>query len=166
MRLRFISVFVSLLVLISSCSSFKEPIIKGSDDFKLTQFEGKKITFSLALTIENNNWYALKIKPSNVDLYLEDKLIGKLHLLEKVSIPSKKTSEVVVPAQIELADGAMISLFKIITKDEVALRLNGKVKGGVLFVYKNFHVDEKWNVPTKFLKLDKLKLGGIFGLEK
>jgi hypothetical protein len=46
------------------------------------------------------------------------------------------------------------------------LRLNGKVKGGVLFVYKNFHVDEKWNVPTNFLKLDKLKLGGIFGLEK
>jgi LEA14-like dessication related protein len=166
MRLKFVHVFVSIVIFLSSCSSFKEPIIKGSDDFKLTQFEGKKISFSLALAIENNNWYALKIKPSNVDLYLEDKLIGKLHLLEKVTIPAKKTSELIVPARIELADGAMISLFKIISKDQVALRLNGKVKGGVLFVYKNFHVDEKWNVPTNFLKLDKLKLGGIFGLEK
>jgi LEA14-like dessication related protein len=166
MRLKFVHVFVSIVIFLSSCSSFKEPIIKGSDDFQLTQFEGKKISFSLALAIENNNWYALKIKPSNVDLYLEDKLIGKLHLLEKVTIPAKKTSELIVPARIELADGAMISLFKIISKDQVALRLNGKVKGGVLFVYKNFHVDEKWNVPTNFLKLDKLKLGGIFGLEK
>lgn len=166
MRLRFISVFVSLLVLISSCSSFKEPIIKGSDDFKLTQFEGKKISFSLALKIENTNWYALKIKPSTVDLYLDDKLIGKLHLLEKVKIPAKRTSELIVPARIDLADGAMLSLFKIISNDQVALRLNGKVKGGILFIFKNFHVDEKWNVPTNFLKLDKLKLGGIFGLEK
>lgn len=166
MRLKFVHAFVSIVIFLSSCSSFKEPIIKGSDDFQLTQFEGKKISFSLALAIENNNWYALKIKPSNVDLYLEDKLIGKLHLLEKVTIPAKKTTELVVPARIELVDGAMISLFKIISKDQVAVRLNGKVKGGVLFVYKNFQVDEKWNVPTNFLKLDKLKLGGIFGLEK
>lgn len=166
MRLKFIHVFVSIVIFLSSCSSFKEPIIKGSDDFKLTQFEGKKITFSLTLAIENNNWYALKIKPSNVDLYLEDKLIGNLHLLNKVTIPAKKTTELIVPARIELVDGAMISLFKIISKDQVAVRLNGKVKGGVLFVYKNFSVDEKWNVPTNFLKLDKLKLGGIFGLEK
>jgi LEA14-like dessication related protein len=166
MRLKFVHVFVSIVIFLSSCSSFKEPIIKGSDDFQLTQFEGKKISFSLALAIENNNWYALKIKPSNVDLYLEDKLIGKLHLLEKVTIPAKKTTELIVPARIELVDGAMISLFKIISKDQVAVRLNGKVKGGVLFVYKNFSVDEKWNVPTNFLKLDKLKLGGIFGLEK
>jgi LEA14-like dessication related protein len=166
MRLRFISVFVSLLVLISSCSSFKEPIIKGSDDFKLTQFEGKKISFSLALAIENNNWYALKIKPSNVDLYLEDKLIGKLHLLEKVTIPAKKTSEVVVPARIDLADGALFSLFKLVAKSEVNLRLTGKVKGGVFVVYKNFSVDEKWKVPTSLLKFDQLKLGRTFGLEK
>lgn len=166
MRLKFIPVFVSIIIFLSSCSSFKEPIIKGSDDFKLTQFEGKKITFSLTLAIENNNWYALKIKPSNVDLYLEDKLIGNLHLLNKVTIPAKKTTELIVPARIEFVDGAMISLFKIISKDQVAVRLNGKVKGGVLFVYKNFSVDEKWNVPTNFLKLDKLKLGGIFGLEK
>ena len=166
MRLKFIPVFVSIIIFLSSCSSFKEPNIKGSDDFKLTQFEGKKITFSLTLAIENNNWYALKIKPSNVDLYLEDKLIGNLHLLNKVTIPAKKTTELIVPARIEFVDGAMISLFKIISKDQVAVRLNGKVKGGVLFVYKNFSVDEKWNVPTNFLKLDKLKLGGIFGLEK
>lgn len=166
MRLKFIPVFVSIIIFLSSCSSFKEPIIKGSDDFKLTQFEGKKITFSLTLAIENNNWYALKIKPSNVDLYLEDKLIGNLHLLNKVTIPAKKTTELIVPARIEFVDGAMISLFKIISKDQVAVRLNGKVKGGVLFVYKKFSVDEKWNVPTNFLKLDKLKLGGIFGLEK
>lgn len=162
----FLSSFFILAFLIVGCGTFKEPIIKKSDDFKLTQFEGKKISFTLSIEIENTNWYALKIKPSSVDLYLDEKTIGKLFLTEKVKIPANKASLITVPARIDLADGALFSLFKLVAKSDVNLRLNGKVKGGVFLVYKNFSVDEKWKIPTSFLKFDQLKLGGTFGLEK
>jgi LEA14-like dessication related protein len=166
MRLRFVRVFIPLLVFLSSCSSFKEPIIKGSNDFKLTEFQGKKVSFSINIAIENNNWYALKIKSSNVDVFLEEKNVGKLFLIDKVKIPAKKTSVLTIPARLELADGAFFIIMKSITKENVPIRFNGKIKGGILFIYKNFTIDEKTAIPGSLLKFDNFKFGGAFGLEK
>jgi LEA14-like dessication related protein len=157
---------LALLFFLISCGSFKEPILRKSDEFKLTEFQGKKVSFSINIEIENNNWYALKIKPSNVDVFLEDKNVGKLFLIEKVKIPANKTSVLTIPARLELADGAFFLIMKSITKENVPIRFNGKIKGGILFIYKNFTIDEKTAIPGSLLKFDNFKFGGAFGLEK
>ena len=160
------AIALALFFLLTSCGSFKEPILKKSDDFKLTEFKEKKVSFSINIEIENNNWYALKIKTSNVDVFLEEKNVGKLFLIDKVKIPAKKTSVLTIPARLELADGAFFIIMKSITKENVPIRFNGKIKDRILFIYKNFTIAEKTAIPGSLLKFDNFKFGGAFGLEK
>ena len=164
-RIKFLLIF-SLATLFLQCSAYKEPLIKKADTFKLAKFEGKKITFSINLEIENTNWYALKMKPSSVKLSIDEKFIGTLFLLEKIKAPAKKTSVVLVPVRLELEDKAFFSFMKYALKIKIPVRFEGKVKGGLFFIYKNFQLNKKVDVPGAFLNMEHFNLRGAFGLEK
>ena len=48
----FLFVFLlALFFLLISCGSFIEPILKKSDEFKLTEFQGKKVSFSISFIL-------------------------------------------------------------------------------------------------------------------
>ena len=76
----------------------------------------------------NGNWFGVKIKPSMLDLYVEDQFIGKVHLDKKVKMKSKRETDLSAPFTAQLEDGAMLKLLKHATKSEINVRLKGKVK--------------------------------------
>jgi LEA14-like dessication related protein len=143
----------SILFLISSCASFKEPEFEGINGFNIKKIDGKIISFSLQATVFNPNWFALKIKKSSVDVYLQEQYMGKLYLENNLKIIPKTENNLSVPLRMELEDGALFSLIKYAKKETVNIRFKGKVRGGVFFVSKKFPVDETQTISGKDLRI-------------
>ena len=143
-----IGIVVSFL---TSCT-FYEPEMRGGENFKLEKMEGKEVKFSAGAKVYNGNWFALKVKPSVLDLYIDDKYMGKVYLLKKIKMKGKSETEVEGDFLAELEGNAMLKALGLALKGEVDVRLTGKIKGGVFFISKKFDYDETKTVNTRTLR--------------
>jgi LEA14-like dessication related protein len=146
---------LTAFVLFTGCATFQEPEFRGSEGVKMDKLDGKEITLSAKVKVYNPNWYALKIKPSTVEVYLEDKLMGTVELTEKVKMKAKQESSLSLPLLATLEEGAMFTALRYATKEQVKVRIKGKVKGGIFFVSKKMDVDETKTISGKDLNLGK-----------
>ncbi len=148
--------FLAVIFLLSSCFDYDDIDFKGVDNFKVEKFEGKKISFSMDVILENPNSFSVKIKPSVVDVYLDDNLIGKTYLDQKVKIIKRKENSYFVPLHVELEDGILMKLMKLSLKGKVKLRLVGKIKGSIYGICKKVKIDETKEIdPKKITSLFK-----------
>lgn len=154
-KLRFLFL-VLVAVSFTGCVTYDDVEFKGWSDFKFGGLKGKDVDLSFNASIYNPNKYTIKAKPSNFDLYVEDSYVGKAFLTEKVTMKKKSTSESPVKLRIELIDGAMFSLIRLIKKDEIEIMLEGKLKGSVYGLNKKFDVKEKKTISTKDFNLKGL----------
>lgn len=154
--LRSKSLFFTVLLgfILTSCANFEEPEFRGSEGMKLEKMEGKKISFTAGVTVYNPNWFGIKIKPSNVEVYIEDQFMGKIYLDKKVKMKAKSESLLSFPLFGELEDGAMITLLRYANAENVRIHIKGKVKGGVFIFSKKFEIDETRTISGKNLKLN------------
>lgn len=147
-------IFLIVFGLVLNSCTFHEPEYKGKETVKFESIEGKTIKFTAGATFYNENGYALKVKPSKLDLYIEDEYIGKVKLENKVKLRRKRETSVESPFTVVLENGVMMKLIKYATQGKVKIRLKGKVKGGVFIFSKKFDVNE-----TKTIDGSNLKLG-------
>jgi hypothetical protein len=143
--------FAILTLVLLACAPFKEPVFKSFDGMEGLKIDGGNINFTLKGTIENPNWYALKVKPSMLEVTIDGKKFANVYLDEKMKIKAKKSTALVAPMHAELEDGAMMRMMVIALKDSVRLNLAGDVKGGVFFIYKKFPVNITRSVSPKSL---------------
>jgi len=151
--LRRFNFFIGLLLLsvVTSCA-VEAPEFTAGDGFKIEKMEDRQILFSAGIKVDNPNWFAIKLKRSSLDVYMDDQLLGKLQLEKKVKMKAKKESEITLPLRASLEEGAMMMIFRNATKENVTIRFKGKVKGGVWIFSKKIAVDETRQVPGKFLR--------------
>jgi LEA14-like dessication related protein len=142
-----------LAAIISSCANFEEPEFISSNGLKMGKIEGKKISITADVVVANPNWFGIKIKPSNLDVYIENQYMGKIYLEKKVKMKAKRESTLSMDLRAELADGAMITALKYANKENVKVHLTGKVKGGVWLFSKKIAIDETKTISGKNLKL-------------
>ena len=141
--------FLAIIFLVSSCFDYDDIDFKGIDNFKMEKFEGQKISFSMDVVLENPNSFSVKIKPSVVDVYLDDNLIGKTYLDQKVKIIKRKENSYFVQLHVELEDGLLMKLMKLSLKDKVKLRLVGNIKGSNYGISKKVKIDESKEIDPK-----------------
>jgi LEA14-like dessication related protein len=146
--------FLSILFLIvTSCANFEEPEFISTEGIKMGKIEARNISVTANIKVSNPNWFAIKIKPSDIDAYIENQYMGKIFLEKKVKMHPKSETVLSLPLRAELADGAMITALKYATKDKVALHVKGKIKAGVWFISKKFDIDETKTISGKNLVL-------------
>lgn len=140
------------MIFLSSCT-FLEPSYKGGERFKFDKLEGKSLKFTVGAKILNPNKYTIKIKPSDLDVYIEDDFMGVIHLDKTLKL--KKNQELFVDAPFTgtLNDGALFKLLKFVTKGKLQLTLKGKVKAGVFIFSKKFDVNETTTIDGSNLRL-------------
>jgi LEA14-like dessication related protein len=148
----FIFILISF-VLFTGCATFQEPEFRGSEGVKMEKMDGQEISLSAGVKVYNPNWFALKIKPSTVEVYLEEQLMGTVKLTKKVKVKAKQESSLSLPLLATLEDGAMFTALRYAKKDQVKVRIKGKVKGGIFFLSKKVEVDETQTVSGKDLNL-------------
>ncbi len=148
----------SLLILISfsSCVGIQDIEFKGLDGVKMERSENKKLTLKLGVKINNPNFFSIKIKPSVVDVFINDELIGKAYLDESVKLIKKTQNTYFTKAHIDLEDGALLKFVKYALKLKVQLRIKGEVKGTVFGIPKKEQVDQIKEIDGSFFKMDNL----------
>jgi LEA14-like dessication related protein len=144
---------LTAVVLLTGCATFQEPEFRGSEGVKMEKMDGQEISLSAGVKVYNPNWYALKIKPSTVEVYLEDQLMGTVKLTKKVKMKAKQESSLSLPLLATLEDGAMFTALRYAKKDQVKVRIKGKVKGGIFFLSKKVEIDETKTVSGKDLNI-------------
>ena len=126
---------------LASCT-FYEPEFRGGESFKMGKIDGRDIQLTAGAKIYNGNGYAIKVKPSTLDVYIEDEYIGKVHLDKKIKMKANQETLIDAPMTATLAEGAMFRAMKLINKPNLTVRLSGKVKASVWFISKKIDVNE------------------------
>ena len=141
-----------MLLGICSCATYEDLEFERMDGFKLDSIKGREISMTIGAVETNPNWFAIKLLPSTVKVYLEGQLIGEVQLNEKVKIRRKQENTLSVPLNATLEDGAMFTLIRYSTKDTLSIRMTGDVRAGVLFLSKKIAIDENRKISGKGLK--------------
>ena len=140
MRLCFLSVL--FIFLSSSCSEFEELAYKGLDGIKFVKFEKKKLVLDIGVKIDNPNSFSITVKPSIVDLLIDDQLLVKAKLITKVKFLKKTATTYRLPVEIDIEEGAYFKLLKYTVRKNVSIRIRGKVKVCVFGIVKRTMIDE------------------------
>jgi LEA14-like dessication related protein len=144
--------FISLLLFLTSCSLVQVVKIKGVSDVS-PRLENKDIYLEAKLQVENANFFAIKVKQSNLKISIDDKELGALLLEEKILFKRKSDTIYPIKLKVKLADGAMFLMLRNAFKKEITLKIKGTVKGSALGIPKTIQVDEVKTIDASLLKL-------------
>lgn len=136
------TVFYLFVVLFLSGCTFVEPEYKGEEKFELVEINGREIDVKAGATVYNPNGYKIKIKPADLDVYIDEVKIGVLHLDETIKLKAKSETEIYAPLKITVEKGMMFRLMALIPKGKIDVKLVGEVKAGVFLFFKKFDVKE------------------------
>lgn len=149
--MKYIAAIGLVVILMTSCT-FHEPEMRGGETFKVEKFEGKEIRFTAGAKVYNGNWFAVKIKPSLLDLYVDGEYMGKVHLEKKVKMKAKKETDLQANFVAELEGNALMKAMGLAMKGDVVVRMTGKVKGGVFIFSKKLDFDESRTINGRSLR--------------
>lgn len=141
-----------ILLLFCSCTSLKFPEVRSMDGVKMIKMDGREISLEVKAVVYNPNRFSLKVKPSKVLVSAEEQTLGTVQLDQKVKLKGKHTDTLAVPLKVQLEEGAMLSMFRLMNKDSVQLHIAGKVKGGIGILSKKQKIDLVRTIPGKSLK--------------
>lgn len=118
------------------------PKFQGGESFKMEKMSGQEVKMTIEGDVLNENWFGVKVKPSELDLFIEDVYFGKLNLDKKVKMKRKRTTHLVAPVTVKLEKGVMLKAMRLMSKDKLKVQLKGKAKAGVFIFSKKMEIDE------------------------
>lgn len=155
--LKIILVFILFSIGITACNSFKEPEYRRLDRFEFTTFSLHKIQFRTDLVMYNPNNIGTDLLDSDVDLYINDKILGKSKQANAIRV--NKISEFAIPISVDVATGQLNlsflkSMWESMSKGKVKISVKGNCrlrKAGVPFnIPINYSENVKITVPDLF----------------
>lgn len=116
---------------LTSCSTFKEVELKGITGAELIRMDGKSMAMRIDAVVENPNGFRIAVEEPDVDLFINDRFIGKAQLDSALVL--EKRSSMVYPVYLHtdisggpllgmLIMGAMQGEMKVAAKGTVAGR--------------------------------------------
>jgi LEA14-like dessication related protein len=152
--------FIYLLIFgfftLGSCS-IEDPEIAGFENVKILKADGDIIEASIDVTIENPNFFGMKVKKSSFHIRANDLEIGDVELSKKFKVKRKSTKVYTLPLHISLAKGALFKIMKLTGAKEITLNLEGNVKGSVYGISKTVAIKETKIIDGKLLKFPGLE---------
>ncbi len=131
-----------MITFLSSCYKDVEFVELKSADFSTSNTKGE---IMLHIKVNNPNFYAIKLKESDLDIYINDTHIGKIEEKLSINIPAKSDKTIDIPLTISITDILFnFGNFKdFATNQEVTVKVKGTVTGKVLFFTKTIKIDKE-----------------------
>jgi len=133
------SVYVLLfgLLVFSSCKT-KQLVYQSIQNFSVEQTP--KPSMTLDIRLYNPNRYNLKLKNSDVDVFLNGQNLGKLHLEGYHLAPKRDTF--LLPVALEVNSQAILPVILLtVMQGDVKIKLTGTIRGGRHGIYIKVPVD-------------------------
>ncbi|MEO6136631.1 MAG: LEA type 2 family protein [Ginsengibacter sp.] len=131
--------FAAVSVLLS-CSSPKALEYKTYHNFSIQSLGFTNTSISLDLEYYNPNNFGMRLKNTDLDIFVNGNLLGHSVTDSLISIPRKGTFLVPVKFNVDMQN-AFKNAWNTIVGKEVLIRLSGKVKVGKGNVFMSFPVE-------------------------
>jgi len=142
MKKRLIIILLSLPLLFSGCS-FEDVKIVSIKDVTYQDLKGSVLRLSITATVNNPNHFSVKIKNANMDLRLNDRMIGTVTQIEQITLAGRTQQDYKLLVSIEMKDmlSNMLGLFRVLMNEPKNLNLSGTVQVKSFLYSKTFQVD-------------------------
>lgn len=128
------------LVLFSSCFSYDQVELKDITNIQVERMDTKGIALRVDALLDNPNGYRIHVLDPDVDLFINDKFIGKGVLDSALVLDAKTTRVYSVPLHADLQGGSLLVLLLTggFNGKDVKLSAKGTVVGKAGFIRKRF----------------------------
>ena len=149
--IKYLAFTFAFLVLFSSCEDIEEPELVEIKKVDLVELKGSTAKINVEAEIENPNFFGIKVKPSVLDVYVDEVFAGTVNLDESVKLIRKSSKTYAIPITLNGDGMVLLKLAVWMTKPSLKLRFSGKVKGSVYGVSKKISINESKTIePAKF----------------
>jgi LEA14-like dessication related protein len=139
----------------TSCQVYKEVSVHGVQKVEVSSFTADGLDVMVWLDIENPNWYGIRLKESDVEIFLEGKSLGTVQLTSTVSVPKKSRS--VQPmsfhSPITSIDQLLGNVFSLLFKQKFEVTGKGYVTGKAFFVVRRVDAAFRYEITREHLGL-------------
>lgn len=129
-----------MLIVLPSCRTPKDLVFKDFRNITVDNIGFSSANLSAELEYYNPNNFSLELNRTDVDVYINEQLLG--HSNQDIQLKIPKRGHFIVPVRLQLD---MKNLLKngltALTNKEVNIKVVGKVKLGKAGVFKTFPVD-------------------------
>jgi LEA14-like dessication related protein len=127
-RILLLLVIGSTLLPGSACkSNLKEPDFINARNFKIGKLGLTESFIGLDLYYYNPNSFKIQLKKAELDVYFENRFVGKTHLDTLLSIPALDTFS--IPVKMDVAMKNLFpNLLTLALKDEVEVKMEGSAR--------------------------------------
>ena len=132
-----------LLALFSGCSGFDDVQLLNVKDVTYQEFKGNVLRLTITATVNNPNRFHVKIKNANMDLRLNDRVIGTVTQMEQITLAGRTQKDYKIDVAIEMKDllSNLTNLFRLLMNDQRNLNLTGSVHVKSFLYSKTFQVE-------------------------
>lgn len=149
MLFRNLALAALLIFTLQSCAQVKALEYRDLDHFRVQQVDFQQATILTGIRFYNPNGYNLYLKEGNIDVYFNDRFVGKAVLDEKVRVPAKDTF--VLPATITAGlQNIVANALDMLTEKQILVRLKGSIKAGKGSIYIRVPVNYEGLQQVKF----------------
>jgi LEA14-like dessication related protein len=142
------------LYTLSSCSKPKPPQYAGFENFRIEKASVSNTILATDVKLYNPNGYNLQLKSADVQVYLNDKYLGRSILDSLINLPSKDTATFPVRMQASAKD-ILSNGAKLLLNPDVKIRITGNAKAGRSGVF--------INVPINYEGVQRINLQELIG---
>ena len=129
MRKYLIISLLLFLALFSGCSGFGDVKLLNVKDVTYQEFKGNVLRLAITATVDNPNRFKVKFKEANMDLRLNDRIIGTVTQMEPITIAGRTQKDYKIHVSIEMKDlfSNLMNLFRLLMNEPKNLNLSGTV---------------------------------------
>ena len=124
-----------IIILLNSCGGIKDLEFKEYKNFKLEKAGFSKSTITVDLVYYNPNTFGLELKNTDLDIFINDNLLGHSAQEVQVQIPKKQQFTLPLKIDVDMKNILKNSLTTLLSK-EVTIKATGKIKVGKANIYK------------------------------
>jgi LEA14-like dessication related protein len=124
-----------MIVLLNSCGGIKDLEFKEYKNLKIEKVGFSQTSVSVDLVYYNPNTFGLELKNTDLDIYINDNLLGHSAQEVQVQIPKKQQFTLPLKIDVDMKNILKNSLTTLLSK-EVTIKATGKIKVGKANLYK------------------------------
>ena len=112
-------------------------------DVTYQEFKGNTLRLAITATVDNPNRFSVKIKNADMNLRVNERVIGNVTQVEQIVLDGRAQKDYKVQVSIEIKDmlSGFIGLSRVLMNEPQKLNLSGTVQVKSFLYSKTFQVD-------------------------
>ena len=128
-KLALLYFFLIFTLILGSCHSFKDLEFKEYKNLKLEKLGFSNTSLSAELNFYNPNNFGLELNETNLDIYINENLLGHSSQMFQVKIPKRGNFNLPLKIDLDMKNLLKNSLTSLFNK-EVTIKTVGKIRAG------------------------------------